>query len=691
MGTSAIERITKPITANRDLFLVIAVVGTLISILLPLPSSIMDAALALNVGFSLLILITAIYVRSPLDFSVFPSLLLVMTLYRLGLNIATTRLILGNSAVDKENAAGDVIRVFGTTVTADNPVVGFVIFVVIVIIQFVVITKGATRIAEVAARFTLDKMPGQQLSIDADLNAGLIDEDTARTRRERIAAEADFYGAMDGASKFVRGDAIAGILITLINITGGLALGTFFYGMSIVEAADLFTRLTIGDGLVSQVPALLVSVAAALIVTRQSSDSNLGVDLIGQVFSSPRAVAITAVFMLLLMGLGLPPFVLLLFASALGVTSFLMTRSGGDGDEELEIEEEPAESEGPQEVVVAPIDPLELEVGYGLINLVDAGEAGGLLRRVGLIREQIANELGMVIPSVRIRDNMQFSPNDYAVKIRGEIVAQATVLVDHFLAMDAGLGLEPIEGTATKEPAFGIDATWISEENKGRAEAMGYTVVDPVSVMATHLTELIREHAAELLTREETHRLVERVKESSPAVVEELIPDTMKMGEVQKVLQGLLKEKVSIRDLETVLETLADWGTRSKDPEILIEYVRNSMSRSIVAPYTDADGVLHVATLDPRLEEFIANSIEHNERGSVFRLGPEATRPIVESVGRALENLVQVGHAPVVLTTPQIRSQMRRVLERSISGVVCVSYNEAANFTVESHGVARTD
>lgn len=692
MVSATMDRISKPIAANRDLFLVVAIIGILISILLPMPGQIMDAALALNIGFSLLVLITAIYVRSPLDFSVFPSLLLVMTLYRLALNIATTRLILGNSGDQGDLAAGTVIRVFGTTVTAGNTVVGFVIFAVIVIIQFVVITKGATRIAEVAARFTLDKMPGQQLSIDADLNAGLIDEETAKKRRERIAAEADFYGAMDGASKFVRGDAIAGILITLINIVGGLAIGVLSYGMSVTEAASLFTRLTIGDGLVSQVPALLVSVAAALIVTRQSTESNLGVDLIGQLFSSPRAVAITATFLVLLIGLGLPPIVLLFFASILGVVSFMMSRSAQEAAElEAEEDEVDEESAGPREVAVAPVDPLELEVGYGLINLVESGESGGLLRRIGLIREQLASELGTVIPSVRIRDNMQFHANDYAVKLRGETVAHGTVVPDEYLAMDSGLGLDPIEGTKTKEPAFGIDAIWIREENKGRAEAMGYTVVDPVSVMATHLTEVVREHASELLTREETHRLVEKVKENAASVVEELIPDVLKMGDVQKVLQGLLKEKVSIRDLETILETLADWGPRSRDPEVLIEYVRNGLSRSIVAPYTDPEGALHVITLDPRVEEYIAGAIEHNERGSVLRLGPESTRPIIESVGRTLESLVRIGHPPLVLTTPQIRSQVRRVLERSIAGVTVLSYNEAANYTVESHGVAKID
>ncbi|MCA8959274.1 MAG: flagellar biosynthesis protein FlhA [Planctomycetes bacterium] len=691
MVAATIERYARPLGANRDLLLVFAVIGILLAILLPLPPLLMDGLLALNITFSLLILLTSIYMRSPLDFSVFPSVLLVMTLYRLALNIATTRLILGNAKDSGALAAGQVIQVFGKVVTAGNPVVGFVIFVVIIVIQFVVITKGATRIAEVAARFTLDKMPGQQLSIDADLNAGLIDEQTAKERRERINQEADFYGAMDGASKFVRGDAIAGILITLINIIGGLVIGMASYGMGFTKAVEVFTTLTIGDGLVSQVPALVVSVAAALIVTRQTGESNLGADLVNQIFSSPRAVGITAVFLLLLMPLGLPPLFLVLGAVVLGGLAYIMTRQEAtiaSRAEESEAEDQATRAE-PTEVTLPPVDPLELEVGYGLVNLVETGDRGGLLQRISSIREQIASELGIVIPPVRIRDNMQFRPSDYAIKMRGETVASGSLKVDHYLAMDSGLGLDAIEGTPTKEPAFGIDAIWIDEETKGRAEAMGYTVVDLVSVLATHLTEVIRDHAAELLTREEASRLIDKLKETSRAVVDEVIPDQLKLGDVQKVLQNLLREKVSIRDLESILESLADWAPRTKDPEVLTEYARHALSRAICRQYADDSGRVHVVTLDPRVEEFVENGIEHTERGSFLRLSPEMIAPIVQSVSRVLENLLEQGHPPVVLTSPQIRLQARRLLETQIPGVVCLSYNEVARgVAVESLGVA---
>ncbi len=693
MVSAALQKLVQPIAANRDLLLVVAVIGILLAILLPLPTILMDGLLALNITFSLLILMTAIYMRSPLDFSVFPSVLLVMTLYRLALNIATTRLILGNAGEDGEKAAGNVIHVFGDTVTAGNAVVGFVIFIVIVVIQFVVITKGATRIAEVAARFTLDKMPGQQLSIDADLNAGMIDEATAKARRERINQEADFYGAMDGASKFVRGDAIAGILITLINIIGGLIIGMASYGMPLSEAIEVFTKLTIGDGLVSQIPALVVSVAAALIVTRQTGDSNLGADLVNQTFSSPRAVAITAVFLLMLLPLGLPPLFLLSGAAILGAVSFFMASSARTTAVSAEEEaEEAAAPEASPEVVLPPVDPLELEVGYGLVNLVEAGERGGLLQRVSLIREQVATELGIVIPPVRIRDNMQFRPNDYAIKLRGETVASGSVLVDHYLAMDSGLGLDPIDGVPTKEPAFGIDAWWITEEKKGRAEAMGYTVVDLVSVLATHLTEVIRDHAAELLTREESNQLINKLKESAGAVVDEVVPDQLKIGDVQKVLQNLLREKVSIRDLEAIFESMADWASRTKDPEVLTEYARHGLSRSICRQYGDDEGRVHVVTLDPRLEEFIENGIEHTDRGSFLRLSPEMITPIIQTVTKSLERLLEQGHPPIVLTAPQIRLQVRRLLESQIPGIVVLSYNEVAKgVAVESAGVAAVE
>lgn len=688
------ERAAGALGRNRDLPLVFGVIGILFLILVPLPPALMDMFLILNITMSLLILLTTLYVRTPLDFSAFPSLLLIVTLYRLALNIATTRLILGN-AQERGEAAGSVISAFGNFVAGTSPLVGFIIFVVIVVIQFVVVTKGATRIAEVAARFTLDKMPGQQLSIDADLNAGLIDEHTAKDRRERINREADFYGAMDGASKFVRGDAVAGIVITLINIVGGLIIGVTMTGMNFTEAVETFTLLTIGDGLVSQIPALVVSIAAGLLVTRTNTDSNLGGDLLGQVFASPRALMVTGGFMLLLVPSPLPNWVLLGGAAICGGLSWMMMREqAAEPAEPVASEDAEAEAEpqGSATVTLPPVDPLELEVGYGLVGLVDSRDGGGLLHRVGIIREQIAMELGLVIPAVRIRDNMQLNANDYAIKLRGEPIAMGAVEADQFLAMDPGLGLEPIEGIPTKEPAFGIDAVWITEENKGRAEAIGYTVVDVTSVLATHLTETIRDHASELLTREEVARIIDKLKEEAPALVSEVVPDVLKAGEIQKVLQNLLKEKVSIRDQEAILECLADWAPKSRDPEILTEYVRNALGRSICRQYTGDGTALHVVTVDPKLEDYVQNATEHTDRGSFLRLSPEMLQPVVQVFSKAIEKLVGAGHPAIVLTAPQTRLQIRRMLENAIPGVVVLSYNEVVRgISVEAMAVARLE
>ncbi|MFN0059545.1 MAG: flagellar biosynthesis protein FlhA [Planctomycetota bacterium] len=691
MAAVALERFAKPFGANRDLVFMAAVIGMLLAILLPLPTLVIDALLSINITLALLILLTAIYVKTPLDFSVFPSLLLVTTLFRLALNIASTRLILANAGDEKELAAGRVIQVFGETVSGNNPLVGFILFVVIVVIQFVVITKGATRIAEVAARFTLDKMPGQQLSIDADLNAGLIDEKVARQRREQISHEADFYGSMDGASKFVRGDAIAGIIITIINLVAGFILGMTQYGMDFGTAVRVFSTLTIGDGLVSQVPALIVSIAAAMIVTRQTGESNLGFDLLSQMFSSPRAVGVTAVFLLLLLPLGLPWYFLIFGAGTLGGAAYFLGGAARvrESTPAVATEQKPT---GPAPVTMPPVDPLELEVGYRLVSLVDQGDGGGLLQRIALIRDQIASELGLVIPPVRIRDNMQFKPSDYALMLRGQKIAGGTILVDHYLAMDSGLGLEALEGVKTKEPAFGIDAVWISEEHKSRAEAMGYTVVDGVSVISTHLTEVLRDHAAELLTREEVTALLQKIKAQAPAVVNEVTPELLKTGDIQKVLQNLLREKVPIRDLEAILESLADWAPKTKDPEVLTEYARHALQRTLCSQYADKEQRLHVITLDPRLEDYVQNAVEHTERGSFLRLSPEMQTPIVRAVTRALEALVAKGHAPVILSAPQVRLQVRRLLESHVPGVVTLSYNEVVRgVTVESLGVAKIE
>jgi len=659
---------------------VFLILGLLVIIFIQLPPAVMDCALVFNITLSIVILLTTIYVPKPLEFSVFPSLLLVTTLYRLALNIATTRLILGNTSRGEEAtaAAGKVIQAFGLFVAGNNPVVGLVVFAIIVVIQFVVITKGATRISEVAARFTLDAMPGKQLSIDADLNAGLIDEETARKRRAEVMREADFYGAMDGASKFIRGDAIAGILITLVNILGGLIIGVSQRGMSFSEAADVFTKLTIGDGLVSQVPALVISVAAGLIVTRSTARQDLGRDLVTQIFSNPKSLFITAGFLLVLVPSGLPvPVLLALSAVCAGAGWFLMKAQQEEAKRKAAQAREKAKK-APKDVKeeALALDPLEIEVGYGLIPIVEGGPGGSLPDRIAAIREKIAFELGFVVPPVRIRDNMQLRPNQYVVKLRGVEVARWELEPNSFLAMPPGGDAETLRGKETREPAFGLPAWWIGEGEVPRAEALGYTVVDPTSVMATHLAQLIRRYAADLLTREEVNSLLEHLKQRSSAVVNEVVPDLLKLGQIQKVLQNLLREGVSIRDLETILETLADWAPRTKDPEILTEYVRHSLSRAICSKYTDKDGKLHAVTLDPNVEEYIANAIERTDRGSYLALSPEVSRRLLENTLEQLKSLAAEGRPPVVVCSPQIRAHLRKLLAAHVPDVAVLSLSE---------------
>ncbi len=662
-----------------DLALAALLIAVLLLVVIRLPPALMDFALVLNFALSLVILLTSVYVPKPLEFSAFPSLLLLTTFYRLALNIATTRLILGAAepGPDALYAAGAVIRAFGLFVAGNSLVVGAVVFAIIVIVQFVVITKGATRISEVGARFTLDAMPGKQLSVDADLNAGLIDEETARRRREDIVREADFYGAMDGASKFIRGDAIAGIIITMANIAGGFAIGILQRGMTPREAADLFAKLTIGDGLVTQVPALVVSLAAGLIVTRSTARANLGKDLAGQLFSSPRSLFITACFLLVLLPSGLPVPVLLVLAAACGGAGWLLARSKKEAAAAAAApaQEKTREPGHAKERALA-LDPIEIEVGYGLIDLVDG--AGKLPERIGAIREKIAMELGFVAPSVRIRDNMRLEPRQYAVKLRGVPIARGEIEPGRYLAMAARDDLEPLAGTETTDPAFGLKATWIARQDAGRAEALGYTVVDPTSVMATHLAALLRRHAADLLTREEVAGLVERLRQTSPAVVGEVVPDQLKTGQVQKVLQLLLREAVSIRDTETIFEALADWAPRTKDPEMLSEYVRHALGRAICERCLDANGRLHAVTLDPNMEEFIDQAIERTERGSHLALGPETAAAVCAEVGDKLRALVEQGHPPVVLCAPQIRFRLRALLAARIPDVVVLALGELA-------------
>ena len=697
----------------------VAFMSLLAVIVVPMPALIMDMLIAANLALAAIILLTTIFVARPLDFSVFPSLLLATTLFRLVLNVATTRLILTAEAKSPQEAtavAGRVIEAFSSFVAGNSLVVGLILFIILIIVQFVVITKGATRISEVAARFTLDAMPGKQMAIDADLNAGLISEDEARTRRAEVTFEADFYGSMDGAAKFVRGDAIAGIIITLVNIIGGLAVGVFEKGWPLADALEVFTRLTIGDGLVSQLPAFVISLAAGLIVTRSSSRQDLGSELTSQLTGQWKALVVTAVFLAILAFTGLPAFPMLLLASGVGIVA-LLTRSGKqrEQDEQDQAEADQAKSEPQSPEQMLRVDILELEVGYGLVRLVDAAQGGGLLDRITMIRRQLAAELGFVMPPVRIRDNMQLQPDGYNLKIRGQPVASGTVHPGNFLAMDSGLVSADTDlgGTPTREPAFGLSAFWIEPGQKQRAESLNYTVVDAVSVLVTHITEVVKGHAAELLTREEMNNLVEQLKEHAAKLVQEVyggdVP-LVKVAEVQKVCQNLLQERVSIRDMESITETLGDWATRTKDIEVLTEYVRNALRRSICNQYVTieepnavlAQGTgdspeggtasLYCVSLDPALEDMVAGYIDRSEEGTTMKMPPPVANRVTTAVLQELQHLIQAGHPPVVLASPQVRGQIRRLLETHLPAVAVLGYNEISNgIAIESLGLAQLD
>ena len=659
------------IAQYADVVFALAVIGMISVMIVPMPPALMDILLAFNIAFSLLVLLMTIYITNPLQLSVFPGLLLVLTLFRLSLNVATTRLILG------EAYAGDVINAFGQFVVKGNYILGMVVFLIIVIIQFVVITKGAGRVAEVAARFTLDAMPGKQMSIDADLNAGLITEDQARERRSSISREADFYGAMDGASKFVRGDAIAGILITLVNILGGLAIGVLQRGMVAGEAAQTYTILTIGDGLVSQIPALITSISAGIIVTRSTSEENLGSDLARELTAKPKAIMIASLVLgAFAMVPGLPPHpfhVLSGICGAIGFTSF--RRQQLDAETESVAEEGEAAPEEKIEDYLH-VDPLEVRLGYGLIPLVDPSQGGDFLDRVTMIRKQTANDLGIVVPPVRIRDDITYSPNEYSVNIKGVKISGGEIQPRSLLAFDPGYAEGELEGIDTVEPAFGLPAKWISENQRERAELMGYTVVEPAPVLITVLTEIIKSHAHEILTRQDTQTLIDQLKEKSPTVVEELIPEAIKVGGVQKALQNLLKERVPIRDMQTILETMADYAGVTTDPDILTEYVRTALGRTICQLYQNEEGNIPVLTVAPELEQQISESIQRTAAGIKVILPPETTTQLFEQLSEGIDTMVSNSQQPVILAAPTIRLGFRRLSEATFPSLTVLSYNE---------------
>ncbi|MEE8386181.1 MAG: flagellar biosynthesis protein FlhA, partial [Dehalococcoidia bacterium] len=620
----------------RGLVFPMMAMSLVLVILIPLPTQVLDLLLIGNITLSALVLLTVMYMKGPLEFSSFPSLLLSLTLLRLVLNTATTRLILTN-AEEGTAAAGRVIEEFSAFVAAGSLVVGAIIFLIITVIQFVVITKGATRIAEVAARFTLDAMPGKQMAIDADLSAGLVDEGEARRRRDNISREADFYGAMDGASKFVRGDAIAGIIITLINILGGIIVGMVLKDMALMQCLEVFTKLTIGDGLVTQIPAFLVSISAGLIISRSTATTNMGEELIGQITSRPVAMLLTAGFLGVLLLTPLPKIPLALMAGGVGGLGYLLFGTAKKA-QQVALQAKTAAPKAPEKIEsFLNVDALELEVGYGLIRLVDKKQGGDLLDRVSNIRRQVAIELGIIVPPIRIRDNVQLEPNQYVIKLRAAAIARAELMPGHLLAIDSGAVSEPVTGIETTESAFGLPALWIPEGERSNAEHRNYTVVEPTSVLATHLTEVLRSHAAELLTRQELSRLIDNLKERSPKLIEEVIPDQLKMGEVQTVLQNLLRERVPIRDLETILETLGDWAGRTKDPEVLSEYVRNALARTVCEQHRDQENTIHAVTLDPGIEDLVNSHLERSERGSYLTLPPALANKIIAAIRKELE------------------------------------------------------
>jgi flagellar biosynthesis protein FlhA len=673
-------------TNSRSLILPVATITSILVLLVPLPSILLDFLIAANITLAVIVLLTTIYVRTPLEFSVFPSILLASTLGRLVLNVASTRLILTRAETEKSYAAGGVIKSFGEFVAGDMIIVGLIIFVIIIVIQFVVVTKGATRISEVAARFALDGMPGRQMAIDADLNAGMIDVKEARRRREEITQQADFYGAMDGASKFVRGDAIAGILITLINIGGGLLVGIFFAGMSVVEASSLFTKLTIGDGLATQIPAFLIALAAALLVTRSTKRIDLPTEFLTQLFSRPQALAISAVFLVLLVFTKMPAVPLISIAIACAGLAWMINREKRRHHDRMMAASEtsrPGNATKTDERIedYLAIDPMELEIGIGLIRLADPHRGGDLLARVTGVRQSVATELGIILPKVRIRDNMRLEETQYRVRIANNAVADGHAFPDRLLAIDSGRTSGLIEGESTRDPASGRPAVWIETTTCKQAETLGYTSKEPVAVIATHVQEVVRRHADELLTRDATQHLINELKKTSPAVVEELIPAMMKLSEVQQVLQMLLREEVSIRQLGLILETLGDYAGKTKDPICLTEYVRQRLARTICTHFQDEERRLHVVTLDPALEDHLVANIEQNDQGLVIRMSPASVESTCKRISDELEKLIEINRPPVILVSPQSRPGLKQLTTNMIPHLVVLSYNEITRDT----------
>ncbi|MBU3190570.1 flagellar biosynthesis protein FlhA [Clostridium bowmanii] len=673
---------------NLDVLVAFGVIGIVLMIIIPLPPKLLDVIIAVNITLAVIILLLTMFTTEVLQFSVFPTLLLITTLLRLALNISSTRLVL------TEAYAGDIIEAFGEFVVGGNYVVGIIIFLIIIVIQFIVITAGAGRVSEVSARFTLDAMPGKQMSIDADLNAGVINEEQARERRTKLQDEASFFGAMDGASKFVKGDAIAGIIITIINIFGGIVIGVVMLGMPIATAATTYVRLTVGDGLVSQIPALLISVASGILVTRSGSTTNLGTQVTSQLFAFPKVIAITSVVLLVLAAIpGMPTFVFIILAVGTATSAYFLHKDEKDQKiikiENEEQENIDTESREPENVMnLISVEPMEIEIGYGLIPLADEATGGDLLQRIASVRRQCALEMGIVVQPIRIKDNLQLKTNEYVVKIRGTVIIKGSLMPSMLLCIDPSSEDVNIQGINTIEPTFGLPAVWINNDQREDAEIKGLTVVDPTTVMVTHLTETIKTHAFELLGRQETKLLIDSVKEKYNTVVEELIPDLMTIGEVQKVLQSLLKEKVAIKDMVTILESLADNSRITKDIEVLTEYVRFSLGRSICNGLIDDNGSITIITLAPEVENIVASNIQKSIQGSFPAVDPETTGKILNSIKENINTIYFHNNQPVILVSPKIRPAFRRLIEMVFPSISVLSLNEIPNeVEIKTEGV----
>lgn len=682
----------KIFSQNSDLAIALGLMLILGVMVVPLPPIMLDLFLAFSIAISIAILLMSVYARKPLDFSTFPSILLITTLLRLSLNVASTRNILLNGAADGTAAAGHIIEAFGEFVVGGNYAVGLIIFTILVVINFIVITKGAGRVAEVSARFTLDAMPGKQMAIDADLNAGLINEAEAKRRRAEVAQEADFYGSMDGASKFVRGDAIAGILITAINIVGGIIVGVAQNDMSFSDAARIFTLLTVGDGLIAQIPALIISTAAGLITTRNSNSNALGAQ-VGQEFTAhPKAFYITAASITLFGFIpGFPALPFMIIGGMIAFAGFKIEKNKEHAkvaEAKSAVQETKAKTETLESLL--PVELVQLEVGYGIVSIVDAEQNGDLLERISHIRKQFAMDWGVIIPSVRIKDNLELRPGGYSIKLKGIEIAKGELQSDHLMAMDPGTVIEQMDGMPTKEPVFGLPAIWITEDRKDEAQYNGYTVVDLSTIVATHLTEVLKANLSELFGRQELVKVLDNFKEENPKIVSDLVPEIMSLGVVLKVLQNLLREGVSVRDLRTILETLAEFGPASKDPEALTEYARQALYRTITERIKGSQGDVPLFTLDRGLEEAVARSIINTDHGSQLNLDPKVTQNILASLNEKIEEATSQGEKMVVLCSPVIRRHFKKLTEKFIPNMIVVSHNELSpDINIRSLGTVR--